>query len=130
MSDGDVKGERCHARVDVVSFLCTRCDISTNSCEDFGALKTAACIYPLRHTFVIRENMSRRVVVSGKTFEPVFFIALSDDFQTAETGKLADACSGEKKATESVATEVELDAENNTFSYFQFSLMCLSMMEN
>lgn len=27
-----------------------------------------------------------------------FFIALSDDFQTAETGKLADAFSGEKKA--------------------------------
>ena len=27
-----------------------------------------------------------------------FFIALCDDFQTAETGKLADAFSGEKKA--------------------------------
>ena len=74
MSDGDVKGEQCHARVDVVSFFCTRGDISTNSCEDFGALKTAASIYPLRHTFVVRENMSRRVVVSGKTFEPVFFL--------------------------------------------------------
>lgn len=86
MSDGDVKGERCHARVDVVSVFCTRCDISTNSCEDFGALKTAASIYPLRHTFVIRENMSRRVVVSGKTFEPVFLLHCPTIFRRLKQG--------------------------------------------